>query len=82
MHNNAFTADTTSDYISRLPPQAHVYLDYLLDHGHGGVEADLVAIAGPMVDWKEKLSIPIGLTLTEIHDIEMGQNRDNHALQR
>ena len=35
-----------------------------------------------MVDWKEKLSVPIGLTRAQIHDIEKGQYRDNHLLQR
>ena len=72
----------TSGFISGLPPQARVFLDYQLDQGHGGVDKDLVAIAEPMVDWKEKLSVPIGLTRAQIHDIEKGQYRDNHLLQR
>ena len=77
-----YAANTTSDFISRLSPQAREFLDYQLDQDHHGVDEDLVAIARPMVDWKEKLSIPIGLTFSEIRDIEMGQYRDNHLLQR
>ena len=75
-------ATTFEVYISRLPPQARAYLDYQLDQGHGGVDKDLYEIAEPMLYWKEKLSSHFGLTTSEIHDIEVGHNRDNPELQR
>ena len=35
-----------------------------------------------MLNWKEKLSSHLGLTTSEIHDIEKGHNHDNLELQR
>ena len=82
MESNLVINFVDSDFISHLTPQARKFLDYRIDQGHKGVNKDLNTIAEQMVDWKEKLSDPMELTRAQIHDIEMGQYRDNHELQR
>lgn len=61
---------TVSDFILSLPPLARAHLELQLDWGHEGVEEDLCVIAGLMLDWEEKLSTNLGLTVIDISDIK------------
>ena len=56
--------------MSSLPACVRPFLEQQLDWDHGGVDRDLNAIAEHILDWEEKLSTPLELTRTEIHDIK------------
>ena len=56
--------------MSTLPASACPHLELQLDWGHGCVEIDLCEIAHHMLDWEEKLSTHLGLTLVDIHEIK------------
>ena len=63
-----------------LPACARPHLELQLDWGHRGVEADLYEIADHMIEWEEKLVVPLGLTDIDVHDINEGIR--NLKLQR
>ena len=69
------TGPDYQSYLSRLPVDAHLHLEQQLDWGHGGVDRDLNEIADHLLDWEEKLSAPLGLTATDISDIEAINSR-------
>ena len=70
------TGPDYQSYLSRLPVDAHPHLERQLDWGHEGVDRDLNEIANHSLDWEEKLSVPLGLTATDISDIKtMHQNK-------
>ena len=69
------------DYLRYLPPAARPYLDKELDWDNDGVERDLCEIADQMSDWETKLAVPLGLTLTDIHDIK-SKHPNQPVLQR
>ena len=70
------TGPDYQSYLSCLPVDAHPHLERQLDWGHGGVDRDLNEIADHSLDWEEKLSVPLGLTATDISDIKtMHQNK-------
>ena len=58
--------------MSSLPACVLPHLEFQLDHGNEGVEADLYEIADQMINWEEKLAAPMGLTEVDIYDITEG----------
>ena len=60
---------------------ARPLLEWQLDLDHGGVDRDLNEIADHSLDWEVKLSVPLGLTATDISDIKK-KYQNEPALQR
>ena len=75
------TGPDYQSYLSRLPVDARPHLELQLDCGHEGVDRDLNEIADHSLDWEEKLSVPLGLTATDISDIKK-KYQNEPALQR
>ena len=59
-----------SSYLSSIPATALPYLDNLLDWDQEGVDRHLNRIADAMIEWEENLSIWLGLTEVQIHDLK------------
>ena len=75
------TASDCSSFQASLPPSRHPYLERQLDFDQGGVDRDLNKIADSIINWEMNLSVELGLTNNEIHDIK-AEHPINNALQR
>ena len=67
-------------YMRDLPAAAHPHLTLLLDWDNG-VDKDLIKISENMLRWDESLSVHLGLTEVDIHDIKI-IHHDKPSLQR
>ena len=53
-----------------MPSNVRCHLDCQLDWDNEGVDQDLYEIAHLIVHWEEELSVLLGLTAVDIHDIK------------
>jgi hypothetical protein len=67
--------------VASLPPAVQGHLQQRLDWDNGGVDKDLSEIADYMLNWDGILSVPLGLTERDIHDIKK-IHHDSPSLQR
>ena len=53
-----------------MPGATSSHLEQLLDWDSKGVDRDLIEISEHMLHWEGKLSVRLGLTEVDVHDIK------------
>ncbi len=69
------------EHVSSIPAGNRRKLSKELDFEHEGLEVHLGEIADSMINWRERLATPLGLSEAEIHDI-IFSNQNQPILQQ
>ena len=69
------------EHVNSIPAGNRRKLSKELDFESGNLDVHLGEIADSMINWREKLATPLGLTAVDVHNI-MSENQNQAILQQ